>query len=337
MAADLVVDATGRGSRLPDWLAALGYAKPAEERVSVDAGYTSRFYRRQEGDLPGARMAYALPTPPHQKRMGALFPVDGDRWLVSLGGWSGDHVEPDEAAFLAFARSLPIPEIARVVERAMPVSDFAVHKFPASLRRRYERLSRFPDGLLAIGDAICSFNPIYGQGMTVSVMEAEALDAVLTEWGRDSSSVSPTPRPPGHVARRYFQMVARIIDVPWSLAVGEDFRFLETRGPRPKGLGVIHRYTTRVHHAAQRDPVVCLAFYNVMNLLARPESLFHPRVALRLAWLALTGRGGPTGSRTAAADEVAAAAAGGFAAQAGEARRLPPRPFDSGPMATTGR
>jgi hypothetical protein len=151
-------------------------------------------------------------------------------------------------------------------------------KYPASLRRHYEKLARFPEGYLVIGDAVCSFNPIYGQGMTVAAMEAAALDNLLMERHGNLKGI----------ARPYFKRVAKVVDIPWQMAVGEDFRFPQTEGKKAPGTDLINAYIARVHHASHNDPVVCAAFLDVMNLIKPPTSLFHPRIAWRVF---MSGRG----------------------------------------------
>ena len=273
LAADLVVDATGRGSRAPAWLETLGYRAPAESEVKIGVGYTSRIYRRTPGDTIGAKMVFISPTPPSEKRIGVLFPIEGERWLLTLGGWLGDHPPADEAGFLAFARSLPAPDIGRIVARAEPLGDFAVHKLPSNLRRHYEQLDRVPEGYLVTGDAVCSFNPVYGQGMTVAALEAEALDACLRERSRG-------PHAPD-LPRRFFRRAARVVDVPWTLAVGEDFRYPQVTGPKPPATDLMNWYIGHVHRATLRDPVVYRAFLEAMAMLRPPTILFHPRIIAR--------------------------------------------------------
>ena len=283
LAADLVVDAGGRGARAPAWLEALGYGRPTEERITIGVGYTTRLYRRRPGDLPGARFAVAQPTPPDERRLGALVPIEGERWLVTLGGWLGDHAPADEAGFLAFARSLPAPDIYDVIAGAEPLGEPALHKFPASLRRRYERLRRVPEGYLVLGDALCSFNPIYGQGMTVAALEALELDACLRagEGG------------PAGLPRRFYRRAARVIDGPWQLAAGGDFAYPEVAGRKAPGTDLFNRYAARVQRAATRDPEVCRALVAVTNLLAPPAALFGPRVLWRVARAGMGAGRGP--------------------------------------------
>lgn len=269
--ADLIVDCTGRGSRTPQWLKELGYQPAPESEVRIDVGYATRVYQRNPADPRGTDWILVTPEAPKENRFGALFPIEGDRWICSMGGWLGDHAPLDEASFLEFARSLPVPDIYNLISQAEPVSDIVPHKFPFSLRRHYEKLRRFPAGYLVLGDAISSFNPTYGQGMTSAAMQAAELDALL---GKQQSLVG--------LALAFFKRAGKVIDTPWQLAVGEDFRFPQTTGPKPPGIDFVNRYVAKVHRATLHDEVVGEAFLKVMNLMAPPPSLFHPRIVWRV-------------------------------------------------------
>jgi len=275
LSADLVVDATGRGSQSPRWLESLGYPKPEETVIKVDVGYATRIYRRKPGDVSGAKLLLVYPTPPREKRMGVLFPIEGDRWTMTLAGWLGDHAPTDEQGFLEYARSLPAPDIYNVVKRAEPLTDIFIYRYPANLRRRYEKMARFPEGLIVLGDALCSFNPIYGQGMTVSALDAATLDECLREQRRQRGDLAGFPR-------RFFNKVSKVIDVPWMFAAGADLMYPEAEGIKVPGTDFLNWYVGKIHQAVTRDPVVSLTFAKVMNLMEPPTSLFSPRIVMRV-------------------------------------------------------
>ena len=272
LAAALVVDCTGRGSRSPQWLAELGFAAPAESEVKVNVGYATRIYRRDPSDPRGKDWVLLTPEAPKETRFGGMFPIEGDRWIVSMGGWGGDHAPTDPQGFLEYARSLPARDIYDIMREAEPLSEAYPHKFNSSLRRHYEKLTGFPAGYLVLGDAICSFNPTYGQGMTSAAMQAAALDEQLQQQQGQIDGI----------ALRFFKRAAKIVDTPWQLAVGEDFRFPETVGPKPAGIDLLNRYVAMVHRATLVDPEVGRAFAKVMNLMAPPPSLMSPKIMFRV-------------------------------------------------------
>ena len=264
--AALVVDASGRSSRSAEWLDELGYDKPATDRVDVGIGYTTRTFKRHPSDLDGDVAAILTPTPP-KTRVGFMLAMEGDRWIVSLGGWVGDHAPTEPNAYLAFARSLPRPDIYDVIRNAEPLTDAVTYAFPSNLRRRFERLRHFPGGYLVMGDAMCSFNPIYGQGMSVATLEALALrDCLATATSLDD------------VWQPFFKTVARIIDTPWAIAAGSDFAFPGVTGTKPVGTDFINWYMAHLHRAASTDRELCRTFFTVANLLAPASTLFRPSV-----------------------------------------------------------
>jgi 2-polyprenyl-6-methoxyphenol hydroxylase-like FAD-dependent oxidoreductase len=268
--ADLVVDATGRGSRSPVWLQALGYARPETEQVRIGLGYATRAYRLPPDAFGGDRGVVQAATPQHP-RSGVLLLLEGDRWMVTLGGRLGDHPPTDPDGFLDFARSLRFPDIYEAVRDAEPLDDPVGFRFPVSVRHRYERLDRFPDGLLLMGDAVCSFNPVYAQGMSVAALEALTLRRQLQRGA--------VPQP-----RRWFRDLARVVDVPWDIAVGGDLAFPGVQGRRTPKVRLINAYLARLHAAAAHDASLAGAFLRVAGLVARPQSLLRPGVAVRVLW-----------------------------------------------------
>ena len=266
--ADLVIDALGRGSRTPLWLEALGYERPEEQRVAVDLGYSTRRYRLPPVAL-GRDLACLLgPTPAHP-RGGALARIEGGQWMLTLIGLLGDHPPVDPGGFLAFARSLHFRDIFETIRDAEPLDDPVTFRFPASVRRRYDRLRRFPDGLLPVGDGVCSLNPIYGQGMTLAALEALTLRRHLDRH--------PEPRP-----QRFLRTVARLLDPPWDMVSGGDLAFPGVEGHRTLSLRIVSGYIGLLQAAAARDARLGCAFLRVSGLVDRPQALLRPGVAGRV-------------------------------------------------------
>jgi 2-polyprenyl-6-methoxyphenol hydroxylase-like FAD-dependent oxidoreductase len=266
--ADLVVDASGRGSNSAAWLEALGYQAPVNEKVEVGIGYMTRTYRRRPTDLDGKLGMVVAGNAPNW-RNGVMLAQENDSWIVSAGGFLGDDAPDNDQGFLAYLATLPTMEIHDVVARAEPLSDFRRYRYDSSLRRRYEKLTCFPGNYLVFGDAICSFNPVYGQGMTVAAQEALTLQQCL----RAS---------PNDFARRFFKAAAKVVDIPWDIAVGNDLRHPQVMGARPPMLRFINWYIGKLHLAATRDSTLATAFLKVINLTITPPSLLSPAIAWRV-------------------------------------------------------
>ncbi len=281
MPADLVVDAGGRGSRAPAWLAALGFEPPREDRVNVDLGYASRLYRRRPDQLGGDRTVIISAAP--GLRGGGAIAVDGDRWHVTLTGMLGDHPPTDPAGFEAFSATLPAPDIYELIRSAEPLTDPVPHRFTGSTRRRYEDRSAPPDGFLAFGDALCSLNPLYAQGMSVTAQQALVLRTCAAAGAGGSTGSAG-------LARAFHRRAADLIDGPWTMATGSDLRYRSVVGRRTPRTRLVNAYVSRAQVAAHRDPAVALALVRVINLLDPPTALLRPGLVGRTVW---RGRGGP--------------------------------------------
>ncbi|MFD2091875.1 FAD-dependent oxidoreductase [Blastococcus deserti] len=280
MPGDLVVDATGRGSHTPVWLEELGFPAPRESAVEVRVGYTTWEFPRRPGDL-GGDIAAIIGSTVAVPRFGAMLATEGDRWQVTAGGYLGDHASAtDVDAFRAFAASLPAPDIGELVADRDPLGPGRLHRIASSRRRHYEGLARFPSGYLVIGDALSSFNPAYGQGMTVAAAEALALQDLLAGPVADED-----------LARRFLRRAARIVDIPWGIAGGGDLRLPGVPGRRPIKVRVINAYVARVQAAAAVDAEVGRAFLRVANTVDQPQALLRPAIALRVL-RATASRGG---------------------------------------------
>lgn len=289
VSADLVVDASGRGSQTPRLLHELGYTPPSDSAVRVNFGYASRIYERPAGARDWQAM-YVVDRAP-RRRGGLIFPIEGNRWLVTLLGWHGDHPASTDAGFLEFARSLPTPDLHAAICAARPLTDPVCHGFPATWRRHYEKLTRFPAGLIVMGDALCSFNPVYGQGMTVSALEAELLESSLARFApRGGAGLDG-------LAREFRLRVAEVVEGPWQLASGEDLRFPQTVGKRTAPLRFLHWYTAKLHETAGASPLVARRFNAVVNMIAPRSDLFTwdvIREMLRVAWTSRSTRSSAT-------------------------------------------
>ena len=272
--ADLVVDASGRGSRAPHWLGDLGYPEPERTQVDSNIAYASRFYRIPEGFSADWRALLLLARPPENPRTGFLLPIEGGRWILGLMGAAGQHPTTDEAGFAEFTHRLSSPVLADAVTGAEPVSDIHVHRGTANRLAHYERMRRWPERFVVLGDAVCAFNPIYGQGITTAAIAAETLDDCLRTQRRR--------RPAGDLeglARRFQRELARRNADPWMLSTGEDLRYPTTTGMTAgRVLRAQHHYFDRVERAATWDPAVTEVYARTFGMLERPTALFRPRI-----------------------------------------------------------
>ncbi|MFO0683360.1 MAG: FAD-dependent monooxygenase [Sandaracinus sp.] len=263
-AADVVVDASGRAGALAR---TLGVTVPLES-TRLDLRYVSRSFRAPASPT-GWRSLIVYPDPPG-RRFGLVFPVENGRWIVTLGGWHGDHPPTDDEGFRAFAWSLADPAIAEAIAEAEPLGDIQSHAVPGAVWRRWDRVPSLPRGLVMIGDVCCALDPVFGQGMTVAARCALALAEHLA---RDPRLERP---------RELQHAQAGVIRPAWLLATSEDLRFPETEGARAPWLPWLQAYTRRVFLRSADDPEVYDAFLRVMHLVAPPTSLFAPRIALRV-------------------------------------------------------
>lgn len=266
--ADLVVDAMGRGSHMATWLEEFGYARPAEEQIKIDLTYTTRHYRlRDESILRDDLSINPVSTPSHPR--GAFFSrVQDGRCIVSLTGVLGDSAPTSPDGFLDWAKSLPVQDVYEVIRDAEPLDDAVSFHYPASVRRRYEQLQDFPEGLLVMGDSACSFNPVYGQGMTVAAQEALTLRSHLEQG---------IPQP-----LVFLKDISDVIEVPWQISAGGDLSYPAVEGPRPPEVQMMNAYMRLLQSAATRDGQVTRTFMRVAGLVDPPTELMSPDTVYRV-------------------------------------------------------
>jgi flavin-dependent dehydrogenase len=272
--ADLVVDASGRAARSLRWLERLGLGcvAPPLSAVHVDMGYATRILRRDPGDGRDWRVAIVIGDPPGG-RVGVAFALEHDRWMVTLAGFHGDHPPTAASGWAEFAATLPDPVIAELIAEAEPLTAIVPHRMAASLRRHIERLHQrqVAGGLVLLGDAVASFNPVYGQGMSAATLQAEALGTALDRCDDLGA----------RFVRTYNRLAGRAVAAPWRLAVTSDFALSQTTGARPWGSALTAPYLRRLVEAAQHDDLVAQRLTEVTNLLRSPAALLAPPIATR--------------------------------------------------------
>ncbi len=275
--ADLVVDTAGRGSRILKWIDDLGYQSPPKDILPIDLVYVSRIYQKttESHDWKGLA-CHPLPSVP---RGAILFPLDSERWILSLFGYLGEHPTTAPEDTLRFLKDLPVPDLYNVISKAKPLSDPIKIRFPHQVYQRYDRVNRFPNGLLVVGDAICSFDPVFGAGMTIACQEARALDRLLA-----TNTDAQTLR------KKFFNACQKLIKTPWLVTKSEALRFKNMPGERPLFIRVLQWYTGHVFALSADSVEAYRAFLDLMHLLAGPEALFRPAVLSRVLNQVLSGQ-----------------------------------------------
>ncbi|MFJ7071690.1 FAD-dependent oxidoreductase [Streptomyces sp. NPDC098781] len=268
--ADLVVDASGSGTKAPQWLTGIGAEAPHEETIDTGLAYASRVYRGRSGVLDGDTTGYYVYPNPDQVHAGGALPLEDGSHLVIVSGLRGDEPPQGDDEFETYAKRLPHPLLHRWLDEAEPVSSAFGYRRTANVRRRYDLGGAGPAGFLAVGDALCTFNPIYGQGMAVAAMNAVALRDALVDTRR-----TPT-------TRRVQRALLAASRQAWDISAGADRKMPGAIGNAVDG-GPADRvadwYLARVQECSTGDPVVGRAFRAVLTLAAPVSALFAPPVA----------------------------------------------------------
>lgn len=286
---ELVIDATGRRSPLPQWLTEWGYGLPEETVIDAKLGYASQWFEiPAEYHHPSTRDRWDWKSlliwakPPYQTRAGVLYPVEGNRWVVTLSGTGGDYPTAHDRDFLKFARSLRDRAIYDAIRHAMSVSPVKVYRGTANRWRHYEAMDRFPARLVALGDGVCAFNPLYGQGMTVAALSAQKLGQWIDQTQRgDRPNLT-------RAGDRFRKTLGNVLQLPWLMATGEDLRWPTTEGPEPHwGMRLIQGYLQRVLTLTDQCPAIHKRVWLLQHMAASPWTLVHPAVVgpvIRQLW-----------------------------------------------------
>jgi 2-polyprenyl-6-methoxyphenol hydroxylase-like FAD-dependent oxidoreductase len=274
---DLVVEASGRGSKMPQWLNGLGYPAPEETRLKIDLSYSSRLFQAPVGKTVDWKLMVINPQGPKFLRAGYIFPVENNQWLVTFAGYSGEEVPKDNDSFVEYAKGLAQPDIYEHIQDLTPLGDVKFFSNPYMTRRHYEK-AVLPDGLLIMGDAFCAFDPVYGQGMTAAAQEAVALAAMLEKFGSLDQ-----------IGKRFHQTASQIVETAWLLSSTEDFRYPNTVGKKSPLIPFMHWYSSHLFVLSATDKEVYAAFGKVMHLLSDAGILFKPRIVAKVIKHALAG------------------------------------------------
>ncbi len=268
IAADLVVHAAGRNSRLAEWLHQAGYPAPASRTIRSSTTYASRLFKAPPGTMNGYHILGGTPHAPDVRRAGGVQAVEGGAVIVTLLGAGGEVPPGDEPGFLAYARSLPHPDIAEIITTSTPVGPIYRALRLDNRWVLYHRMPCWPERLLVLGDAVCSFNPVYGQGMTMAALEAQLLGRMLgrADYVRDLSGIAP----------RFQRRLARALAVPWAVATSTDLGWAPGRSSPTARL--TRWYGDHLIALIPHSPRIYQSVYQVAQMVRSPVALLHPAV-----------------------------------------------------------
>ncbi|GFG63768.1 hydroxylase [Mycobacterium kubicae] len=265
--ADLVVDATGRGSRTPRFLHELGYERPREDELPVHVAYAGLPVYVPPGTLR-ENIAFSAPKPSYPVGY-AMFAGENDIYKLAVQTIAGRQPPTDHASLLTCLADIAPPHVLAAARCAEPLDEVVQYRFPSNRWRRYDKLGRIPDGLVVVGDALCNFNPLYGHGMSMAAIEALVLRDCLQEG-------------PPNLPRRFYRQSAKEIRIAWQAAVGSDLALPQIPGRRPISIRVANAYLEHVLAAGESDAAVVQQFLRLINMLDPPSRLLHPPTLLRV-------------------------------------------------------
>ncbi|MGG0240654.1 NAD(P)/FAD-dependent oxidoreductase [Bacillus rhizoplanae] len=265
--ANVVVDASGFGSKSVEWLQTYGI-QVKEEKVWIQLFYATRVFRlktKKQLDWCNLLVSPSFPENPY----GALIQtIEDDCFYVTFSGYANERAPQTDEEFFAYAQKLPVPDVRNFLEIAEPLSDIRIHKIPYQVRRRFDLVRHVPEGFLVIGDAHCRFDPVFGQGISVAAMEALELERCLRENKHLEKDFT----------YKFHKSISKLIATPWEMTTTEAFRISNIKGDRPLMQPFKQWYTKKVYRLSAFNPEIYIRLVNVMNLIRSPLHLFHPKV-----------------------------------------------------------
>lgn len=278
--AHLIVDATGRRSETVQWLEKIGFGKPPELKINSWIGYATQKYKMPTDLNLDWKSLIVLTNPPVNPRMAVIYPVEGDNIImVGLLGISKAYPPTDKGGFMEFAKQIGVAEVKEIIEKSTPVSSIFGYREVGSRKYLFDRMKKWPDNFIALGDSVCSFNPMYGQGITVAAMCAKILKNHL-----ENNIKTNYPIKKGF-GQSFQRKVAKVNSFPWLLGTSEDLRWPTSEGPRPNLLTkIMQKYVNDVMLLGPESEIATRSFFAMLHLLRSPLVLFHPLIILHILY-----------------------------------------------------
>lgn len=252
-----------------------------ETFVETNVGYSTRYYKQPENFDQAWQIIGLLNEPPHQPKTAAIFAVEDNKWIVSMATIGEGYYPPtDDVGFLNFAKSIPNKKVYELIKDAKPISSIFGYRFKGSRLYHYEKLSKWPENFAVCGDAACTFNPLYGQGMTVSILGAELLNNILHKRiDKNTKKINIE-----NFGKEFQKKLAKVNSYPWFLATSEDFRWPTTKGKKSDNplMKLLQIYFDKVLLLIPHSKQATLAFFEMMHMTKSPIVVFHPRIILQV-------------------------------------------------------
>ncbi|MCU4767399.1 FAD-dependent oxidoreductase [Bacillus toyonensis] len=267
--ADIVVDASGFGSKSMEWLREYEI-EVQEEKVRIDLFYATKMFQLKENeelDCCNMLMSPSFPKNPY----GVLIQtIEDNRYFVTFSGYANEKAPQTDDEFYDFAENLSISNVTEFLNKAEGITDIKTYKIPYQVRRRFDLVNNVPEGLLVVGDAQCRFDPVFGQGVSVAAMEAHQLQLLLQSRKQLDKTFT----------QQFYKKTADIIEIPWDMTTTEISRHPQLKRELTTKQKFQLWYTKQIYRLSASDSDVYIRLVRVMNLIRSPFHLFHPKVLL---------------------------------------------------------